>query len=102
MKTATPTKLRNGTWGARVRGNVNAGETVTIATKAGASWQARIERVLWVGDGVSICATEQLRTVRRSVNGECRCGACDDLLSLGFLPGQRTRCDKCGGWAEAC
>lgn len=57
---ATPAKLRDGSWGARVRGRVSSGEIVTITTKAGKSWKARVTRVLWSGDGVSLCATESL------------------------------------------
>jgi len=58
--TATPAKLRDGTWGARVMGTVAAGDSVTITTQAGKSWGARIERVIWSGEGVSICATSSL------------------------------------------
>lgn len=56
--TASPAKLRNGSWGARVRSeSVHPGDVVTITTKAGKSWTATVERVLWHGDGVSLCAT---------------------------------------------
>jgi hypothetical protein len=55
--TATPTKLRNGSWGARVGANVQPGDIVRITTKAGKSWDATVAKVIWTGDGVSICAT---------------------------------------------
>jgi hypothetical protein len=58
--TASPTKLRDGTWGARVAGPAAEGDTITITTRAGKTWQAEIERVLWTGDGVSICATASI------------------------------------------
>lgn len=61
VATATPTKLRNGSWGARVQGNVREGDVVMVQTKGGKSWEARIERVLWTGDGVSVCATANTR-----------------------------------------
>lgn len=54
---ATPTKLKNGSWGCRVAGNVSAGQIVTIRTKAGKAWDAKISKVVWSGNGVSICAT---------------------------------------------
>ena len=57
---ATPAKLRDGSWGARVRGPVQAGDTVTITTSAGKTWQARVERVVWTGEGVTLCATSSL------------------------------------------
>jgi len=105
MPTATPAKLRNGNWGARVKGAVKAGDAVTITTRAGKSWTATVTRVLWTGGDVSLCAVSSgdshLRP-RRSANGECHCGACEDLLSFGYQPGQRVRCPECGGWAEAC
>ena len=58
--TATPAKLRDGSWGARVRGTVAAGDVVTITTSAGKTWQATVQRVIWRGAGVSICATAGL------------------------------------------
>jgi len=57
MTTATPTKLRNGDWGARVSGSVRPGDAVQISTKAGKSWTAIVDRVVWTGNGVSIVAT---------------------------------------------
>ena len=58
MANATPAKLRNGSWGARVQGRVSAGDSVQITTKAGKSWTATVSKVVWSGNGVSICATE--------------------------------------------
>jgi len=57
-KAATPAKLKSGAWGARVEGAVNRGDTVTITTRAGKSWDARVTQVVWTGNGVSIVATE--------------------------------------------
>lgn len=103
--TATPAKLRNGNWGARVKGAVSEGEEVTITIRSGKSWTARVTRVLWTGNGVSLCAVSSggnsHSRPRRAANGECQCGACEDLLSFGYRPGQRIRCPECGGWAEA-
>ena len=84
-KTATPTKLRSGAWGAKVSGDVREGDVVTIRTRAGKSWQARIERVVWTGEGVSICATASLdrapaarTTRRRGTWTGCRCGSVEE------------------------
>lgn len=57
MTQASPVKLRNGNWGARVRGAVNVGDVVQVTTKAGKSWAAVVQQVVWAGEGVSICAT---------------------------------------------
>lgn len=74
---ASPAKLRNGNWGAKVRGAVNEGDVVTITTRAGKSWEARVTKVVWTGDGLSICATESLdRAPRRSRSSNgCSCDA---------------------------
>lgn len=56
---ATPTKLRNGDWGARVNSDsVREGDTIEITTKGGKSWTATVSNVIWTGDGVAIVTTE--------------------------------------------
>ena len=80
---ATPTKLRSGNWGARVQGSrPHAGDEITITTRAGKSWTARVERVLWSGGNVHIVATEQRggggrRRSRAGVNEGTRWCRCD-------------------------
>ena len=56
-KPASPTKLRDGTWGATVDGKPRVGEVVRVTTRGGKSWDAKVTRVIWQGNGVSICAT---------------------------------------------
>ena len=63
--TATPAKLRDGSWGARIVGaqSPKAGETCTIRTSTGKTWDATIARVLWsgkdakTGEPVALCTT---------------------------------------------
>jgi len=55
--TATPQKLRNGNWGARVQGAVAKGDVVTITTKAGKTWTATVDAVVWSDGKVSLVAT---------------------------------------------
>lgn len=57
IASATPAKLRDGSWGARTAGSVRAGDTVQITTRAGKTWAATVTRVVWAGDGVTLCAT---------------------------------------------
>lgn len=57
---ATYKQLKNGAWGIRVGGIVLAGETITVTKRDGSSKVETIGRVLWTGDGVSIC------TIKRS------------------------------------
>lgn len=88
--TATPTKLRDGSWGCKTAGTAKIGDIVTITTRSGKSWDAKITRVVRTGadeygdgDEISICATESLdrpvartSTRSRSANGICRlCGS---------------------------
>lgn len=91
MATATPAKLRSGEWGARVRGSVERGDTVTITTRAGKSWEARVDRVLWSGNGVSLVATSSASSApRRSSGGGEPCAEC------GERGGRYTRRDSSG------
>lgn len=77
---AKPIKLRNGTWGAQVEGEVQTGDTITITTKAGKSWDARVVRVLWTGEGRSIVVTEQQRLRRgRGTWTGCTCGSVEEF-----------------------
>ena len=74
---ATPAKLRNGNWGARVKGTpVSAGDVVQITTKAGKSWSARVIAIVWSGNGVTLCATESLdRPAQSRRSNGCSCDA---------------------------
>lgn len=60
---ATPAKLRSGNWGARVQSiTADEGAIVSIETKAGKVWLAQITRVVWRGDGVTLCETRGIKT----------------------------------------
>lgn len=102
--TATPTKLRNGNWGARVRGKVREGDTVTITTKSGKSWEARVSKVVWTDGSVAICATESTdRPAQRPGRGGrgygrgtwtgCSCGSRTDAAG-DLIPSPRN-CWSC-------
>jgi len=61
---ATPARLRNGSWGARVHGDgaghlVQAGQAVHVTARNGREWAAVVELVLWRGQRqhVSLVAT---------------------------------------------
>ncbi len=65
--TASPTKLRDGSWGANVPSdNVSVGDIITVSTRSGKSWDAEITHILWIGNSkygkhkVSICATKSI------------------------------------------
>lgn len=56
MATATYTKLKDGSWGLRITGAVNAGATIAVQKKDGTTKKEVIAKVLWAGEGVSLCA----------------------------------------------
>lgn len=68
--TATPTKLRNGSWGARVEGKPSIGETITIRAKSGKSWQARVSAIVWTDGTASIVATASTDRESRPSSGK--------------------------------
>lgn len=57
---ASPTKLRNGAWGATTKGAAQVGDVVRITTQSGKSWEAIVTSVVWSGDGKCIVATQSL------------------------------------------
>jgi hypothetical protein len=86
---ATPAKLRNGSWGARVQGAATVGQTITIQTKGGKTWDATIEAVLWSGDGVSLCST-------RSASPAPRPSARYSSGLVSYERGVGMVCEECG------
>lgn len=57
IKAATPAKLRDGSWGARVKGDAKKGDEIQITTQGGKSWTAVVETVVWSGDGITLVKT---------------------------------------------
>jgi hypothetical protein len=55
IATATFTKLKDGSWGLRVAGEVAAGDEVTVSKRDGSSETKSVGRVLWTGSGVALC-----------------------------------------------
>lgn len=88
--TATPRKLRSGDWGAAVQSaDVKLGDRVLITTKAGKTWEAEVNQIVWRGPDVTLVATASSRsahyargrygvdTTRRRTR-ECRSCGCTD------------------------
>ena len=80
---SSPTKLSDGTWGARVlldevpasAATVAAlrGQILNITARSGKTWQAKVSRVVWAGankygsaPGVALCATVKTASARAS------------------------------------
>ena len=102
---ATPTKLQNGNWGARIIGPAVAcgqkleGHDVTITTRSGKSWTAKIEKVVWRGkDRNSGQSVAIVATAKTSGNGS----AAPKSAGRGRLVGTHTNhpC-SCGNWSGA-
>jgi hypothetical protein len=53
---ATYTKLKSGDWGVRIEGAVKPGAIVTVTKKSGETKSETISKVLWMGNGISLCA----------------------------------------------
>ena len=88
---ATYTKLRNGQWGIRVPGTVGAGQTITVTKRDGSTSTETVDRVLWSGDGVSLCSVSRGHqstshrhghSSRRS-GGRYECDECGDIVTPG-------------------
>ena len=63
--TATYKQLKNGAWGIRVGGIVLAGETITVTKRDGSSKVETVGRVLWTGEGISICTIQRSAPANR-------------------------------------
>jgi len=75
ITSATPTKLRSGSWGAKVQdANPQLGQVVRITTKSGKSWLATVTRVIWSGNGVAICATASAKPRQQRSYSVVYCG----------------------------
>jgi hypothetical protein len=56
---ATWTKLKSGAWGIRVTGGApSSGDTVTVSKKDGTQQSVTVEKVVWTGGDVALCAIE--------------------------------------------
>jgi hypothetical protein len=88
----TYTKLKQG-WGIKVIGNVSAGQTVQVTTKAGKLKSETIAKVIWSGQDkfnpangtISLCTTApKAYAPRRSGGGESwRGNGCSECRRLG-------------------
>lgn len=96
---ATPIKLRDGTWGARVKATVKIGEEIEVRTAAGKTWRARVTRVVWRGADVVLAATESLDPAprpRRRAGGCHTDGNCSSVCDPKTCP-----CGD-GSWFRCC
>lgn len=73
-------KLRDGSWGVRVEGApVQAGDNVVVTKKGGGTDTVTISKVVWSGNGVTLCALPPKAAAASSRGGRtnssrCHCG----------------------------
>lgn len=105
--TVTPTKLRNGSWGAKGPASIERGDIVTVTTRSGKSWDAHVDGVVWTNGEISILATSSAgpdrtpRSTSRTISGAtsggtrtgCSCGSRED--ADGNLMSLQTACWNC-------
>lgn len=96
---ATFKKLKDGSWGLLVnKADVRPGDQVLTVTKAGQRSTKTVGKVLWSGQGVSICSIADEKSdrgfdrqpVRRAPGGKIECEECGDFVTPG------TRCWETG------
>jgi hypothetical protein len=95
MLTATPTKLRDGRWGARVVGSPRVGEEIEVRSASGKVWRAYVERLVWSGNGVALVATRSADGGPPRVRGRRRYED-DDACDL--CGRNKYTCGHCIGW----
>jgi hypothetical protein len=61
MINASPVRLGNGAWGARVADPVNVGDPVLIRTSTGKRWTAFVTRLVWSSAAGAIVETSKER-----------------------------------------
>lgn len=52
----TYAKLNDGTWGIRVIGRAESGQTIEVEKKSGEKKRETVDRVLWTRNGISLCS----------------------------------------------
>jgi len=91
---ASPTKLRDGSWGARTKGVPAIGDTITITTKAGKTWNAQVTSLVWTDQKVAIVSTKSLdRAPSTSTPRPSR----RRFVPCGYPGCHPSYCDECDG-----
>lgn len=84
---ASPAKLRDGSWGAKILGSAQVGQMITIRTQAGKTWSATVSNVIWSGNGITLVSTRSNDSHSPSSShrpkkkyGAGRCSECGEFL----------------------
>lgn len=98
---ASYTKLKSGEWGVRVEGTAKAGQSVTVRKKDGTSKQETILRVVWTGNGISLCAIAQRQPATSGRSGGYSRGYSSEYCG-GICPVGGHRCSAKEGPCHDC
>ena len=75
--TATYTKLKDDSWGIRVQGGTpKAGQSITVEKKSGEKKIEIVQKVLWTGNGVTLCSVAKSASAATSNGKAHRPGVC--------------------------
>jgi hypothetical protein len=69
--TTTYTKLKDGSWRLHTTATVREGDSVTVTKKDGGTKRETVARVLWGGNGVSLCSLAFPRRGRSERERRC-------------------------------
>ena len=92
---ATYAKLKNGDWGVRVQGVTTVGATVQVTKRDGSSKTETIAKVLWSGEGISLCAIRPTAVSRPIVSRATS-------RSAGWHGNGCAACRAAGDWCAQC
>jgi hypothetical protein len=92
----TFTKLRDGSWGLRIEGSAQNGQSVTVTKKSGEQEVKQVGKVLWTGNGISLATiasngnghSHSSSRGRGRSYGDGGCSCDDDCCS------RRCQCDR--------
>jgi len=80
---ATYTQLRDGSWGIRVPGTVNAGQSITVRKKDGSTKTETVKAILWSGRDSRSGETVSLCSIQPKANRRYECEECGEYVYPG-------------------
>lgn len=64
MAIASYTRLNNGNWGVRVKGEVSPGDRLSVYTRGGRAKPEVVDKIIWRGTDISLCSLIQKKKSR--------------------------------------
>jgi len=92
---ASPAKLRNGAWGARTQGIVAVNDVISITTRSGQTWDARVTSIVFTSKTSSVVTTESVNPTRGRSQRPRRSRR--RFVPCGYPGCSAAYCDECDG-----